>query len=720
MAEVKSNIAQYIFNISGKELLVVKFSVNERISSPYEIDLTLISEDQIDFNEVLGKEALLVILGEEENRYFHGIILEFIQTGSRGRYIIYQTRVVPSLWLLSLAQGCRIFQNKNVQDIVKQVLTESGIISDRFSFRLTSTYNPREYCVQYRETNLNFISRLLEEEGIFYFFEHTEDKHLMVFGDSSLSYKPIIGNPDIPFHPIDAMVPEEETVHDFIFSRQIKSGKVTLKDFYFEKPSLDLKAQMEGDSYQKLEIYDYPGIYTDNETGSHLAQIRLQEATTFKDKAKGKSVCPRFIPGFTFTLSDHDREDFNQEYLIVEALHKGSQPQVLEEMLMPDLKFSYSNEFTAIPSSVKYRPPRKTPKPFVKGAQTAIVVGPQGEEIYTDEHGRVKVQFHWDLEGKQDDKSSCWIRVSHAWAGAGWGAMYIPRIGHEVIVDFLEGDPDRPIITGRVYHGTNKPPYGLPGDKTKSTLMSNSSIGGGGLNELRFEDKKGEEEIYIHAQKDENTVVENDQGISVGNDRSESIVRDRHLMVGRNKTEKVKQNKTIEVTGAHNETIGAGMSITIGSTLTENVLVNYAETVGGAMEVTVGGAIAITAGAAMAETVGAIKTEAVGGSKSENIGSGKSLNIGKDLNETIGNNKIVKVNKNLKEEIKEQHEETVGKEYILKAKKMQLVAKDEILIKSGKAEIVMKKNGNITIKGNKINIKGSGDVIIKGSKIKEN
>ncbi|MBW2740493.1 MAG: type VI secretion system tip protein VgrG, partial [Deltaproteobacteria bacterium] len=375
-------------------------------------------------------------------------------------------------------------------------------------------------------------------------------------------------------------------------------------------------------------------------------------------------------------------------------------------------ELSYANSFTCIPFDVPYRPPRLTPKPVVEGTQTAIVVGPAGEEIYPDEHGRVKVQFHWDREGTNDENSSCWIRVSQVWAGAGWGAMHIPRIGQEVIVDFLEGDPDRPIITGRVYNGTNTPPYSLPDEKTKSTIKSDSSLGGGGSNEIRFEDKKGEEEIYLHGQKDWTIAIENDKNQTVGHDETLSVGND----------------KTIEIGANHTESIGANMSIRVGKNKTETVTINTAETIGVAKELTIGGAYQVTVGAAMNETVGgakmeevgAYKMEAVGGNKSETIGGSKSLSTGKGLTEKVGKSQSVEISENLDEKVGGKHIEQVSKEYAVNAKKIQLMAEDQIVLKTGKAEIVMKKNGDIMIKGKKIQIKGSGDVIIKGSKIKEN
>ncbi|RLB92248.1 MAG: type VI secretion system tip protein VgrG [Deltaproteobacteria bacterium] len=551
-----ANEAQFLFEVSGTEFAVADFTAREGISTPYEVDLTLASEDEISFDDVVGNEAVLTILGGDDKqvikRYFHGIISQFMQTGIRGRFYLYQANMVPTLWLLSLEQDCRIFQEKSVTDIVKKILEERGITGDRLSFRLQGQYQPREYCVQYRETDLNFISRLLEEEGIFYFLEHTKDKHVLVFGDGTVSYQPIQGKADVQFNPSDGLVPKEEFVSNFVLSRQIRTGKVTLKDFNFERPSLNLTVQEQGDSFQNLEEYDYPGEYKKTARGKKLAKVRLQEAVQFKDKAEGQSVCSRFSPGFTFNLTEHEQKSFNQEYVFAEVVHAGAQPQALEEFASAGGAFSYSNHFLGVPSSVTLRPDRNSPKPVVEGVQTAIVVGPKGKEIYTDEYGRVKVQFHWDREGKNDEKSSCWIRVSQLWAGAGWGAMYIPRIGHEVIVDFLEGDPDRPIVTGRVYHANNPPPYTPSEEETKSTIKSESSPGGGGFNEIRFEDKKGSEEIFIHAQKDQNEIIENDRNATIkgGNDaltvesgtRSVTVKGDTSLIVQAG-------NRSVGVTG---------------------------------------------------------------------------------------------------------------------------------------------------------------------------
>lgn len=514
--------AKFLFEITGTqyETLVLDFSVNERISNPFEMKISIACVDEINFDDVIGKESVLTIRGNEADRPLHGVINNFMQTGSRGRFYLYSATVVPSVWFLSLEKDCRIFQNKTVQDIVSQVFQEGGIASDRFEFRLQNQPQPKEYCVQYRETDLNFVSRLLEEEGIFYFFEHFEDKHIIVFADSTVAYQPIQGNANVTFNPSQGVVPEEECVYGFVFSKKVLSGKYTQRDFNFEKPSLDLTAQEQADTFQNYEVYDYPGSYLEEEKGKKLTQVRLQESIAYIETTEGNGVCPRFIPGFTFNLTDHDCSNFNQEYLLVEVLTTGAQPQALQEQAGEGMGMSYSNDFIAIPSSTIYKPNRNSRKPMIEGVQTAIVVGPQGEEIYTDEYGRVKVQFHWDREGTKDENSSCWIRVSQVSAGAGWGAIDIPRIGHEVIVSFLEGDPDRPIITGRVYNGTNMPPSDLPGGGMISGMKSNSTPGGGGYNEITMNDTKGEESMTIHAQYDMNTTVENDRSTTIvsGND----------------------------------------------------------------------------------------------------------------------------------------------------------------------------------------------------------
>lgn len=562
--------SRFLFEVLGVsyQTAVLGFKLFEGISSPFALHVSLVSEDEINFDEVVGKEALLTLLGEENDRYLHGVLRQFIQNGSKGRFYFYEAEVIPTLWLLSLEQDCRIFQNKKVEDIIKQVLQDGGITGDRSNFRLQGKYPEREYCVQYRETDLDFISRLCEEEGIFYFFEHAKDKHVLVFGDSTVAYQTIEGEEEITFNPAIGMVPGKEFVYQFAFSQKVFSGKMTRRDFYFEKPTLDLTSKEQDKSYQKLEVYDYPGRYVEENRGKSLTKVRLEESITFKEKAEGKSNSPRLTPGFKFKLIDHERKSFNQEYLLAEIRHEGQQPQALEELADPKEKFSYTNQFISIPSSVVFRPERKTPKPVVKGIQTAVVVGPKDEEIYTDKYGRIKVQFHWDREGKKDDKSSCWIRVASIFAGGQYGAIFTPRIRQEVVVDFLEGDPDQPLITGRVYNADYMPPYTLPDEKTKSTIKTNSSIGGEGFNEIRFEDKKGEEQLFVHAERN--------QDIRVKNDLYEWIGNESHLIVKKDQLEMVEGDKHLTVKGDSNEKVDGTLSLKVGMDMQEKVGMKHA------------------------------------------------------------------------------------------------------------------------------------------------
>ena len=562
--------ARYVFELSGREILVVGFEASEGISMPYRVELELASEEEVSFDDVIGREGFLRILGEDSDRYFHGIIARFVQTGGSGRFFRYQALLVPSIWLLGFEKDCRIFQNKTVQQIVSQVLQDRGIPGDRYEFRLQGEYQPREYCVQYRETDLDFISRLLECEGIFYFFEHSEEGHVLVFGDTTVNYQPIEGDSEVPYRSVEEMVEEEEFVRSFVLSRQIRSGKVSLRDFNFQRPSMDLTVQEQAESFRDLEVYDYPGGYTEGERGRRLAQLRLQESMSFMDQAEGEGVCVRFTSGFTFRLTDHEQDEFNQEYLIVNIFHKGSQPQVLEERASGGLGYSYYNSFSCIPSSVTFRPQARTPKPVVRGIQTALVVGPEGEEIYTDRYGRVKVQFHWDREGGLDEQSSCWVRVSQNWAGGGYGYFCLPRVGQEVIVDFLEGDPDRPVITGRLYNADHLPPYTLPEKKTISTIKS-KTYKGEGANEIRFEDQSGKEQLFIHAQKDLDIRVLGDHKVTVDNEH--------HLLV--KKASKVKLGSlSLTVGGDQAMKVGGQRSVTVEKDVLESFKQNHKQEVG--------------------------------------------------------------------------------------------------------------------------------------------
>jgi len=714
-------------------LLLTDIKGEEGISTLFSFKLSMLSENpSIKFEEIIGENVTISIaLEDDKTRYINGIVSEFSQSrgGEQGTADIllsyYTATIVPRLWLLTRTTNCRIFQNKTVPEIVESIFREKEIRD--FSMNLMANYIKREYCVQYRESDFDFISRLLEDEGIYYFFQHEDDKHTLILTDDPSHHQPCPEQETARCRPHEGGVYEEDMIDTLVIKKEIRAGKYTLKDYNFEKPNTDLKTEVPSSltvGPGEREYYDYPGGYGNMLDGDNLVNIRMQEEEARIMTLHGASNCRAFTCGYKFRLEEFYRDDMNNaEYVMTGIRHEGSQSYPTGDAQDEQ---SYINEFTCIPIDVPFRPQRVTRKPRIEGVQTAIVVGPSGEEIYPDKYGRVKVKFHWDRDEQRDESSSCWVRVSQIWAGAGWGAMFIPRIGHEVIVDFLEGDPDRPIITGRVYHGNNNPPYSLPGEKTKSTIKTNSSLGGGGFNEFRFEDKKGNEEIYLQGEKDWNILIKNDKSQTIGHDETLNVGNNRTKTVGVDQSESIGANKSITVGANHTESIGANMSLTVGSNKIETVAIASAESIGAAKALTIGAAYQVTVGAAMNETVGGAKmaevgayaAEKVGGNKTESIGGKKEFSTGKDYSIAVGKNMGVAVKEKGSISVEKDFEIGTEKVLTIKAKESILIQSDkEITLKSGSAQIILKKNGDIEIKGNKINVKGSGDVKIKGSKV---
>jgi type VI secretion system secreted protein VgrG len=503
----------------GEDVLLLEgFSGREGISRPFTWELELLSEEPgIDPDDVLRTAMLVTIeTPSGEDRLVHGKVRRFVQVGRSEELTSYRAEIVPWPWFLSLTRDCRIFQEMTVLQIVEDVFESQGF-SD-YDIRCTRNYPEREYCVQYRETHLDFVSRLLEEEGIFYFFEHETSKHTLVLTDDNSAVEPCPGLPEARMST--PRVPEEDVVTDLVREHDVHAGEITLTDYDYLQPSLSLESSISGEGAG--EVYDYhPGRYTSREEGERRARLLMELREAGRHVARGESSCRAFRSGFRFELAGHFDSAANQPWTLVELHHTG---RAGDYRSWESASLDYENEFVAIPHEVPYRPPRKTPRPVVEGTQTAVVVGKSGEEIWTDEHGRIKVQFHWDREGKRDENSSCWVRVSTPWAGKGWGELHVPRIGQEVVVDFLEGDPDRPLVVGSVYNANYAPPYDTSGaGSTKSGMKSRSSKGGGGYNEISIDDAKGEEKITVHAQKDMSGTVKNDETWSVGHDRTINV-----------------------------------------------------------------------------------------------------------------------------------------------------------------------------------------------------
>jgi type VI secretion system secreted protein VgrG len=671
----------------GKDVLLLeRFSGEEGVSTPFHFVLDMLSENfAVDPAAVLRKTITVEIeIPGGDKRFFHGIVNRFSVLGRRAGLAAYRAEMVPWLAFLSLTNDCRIFQNLSVPDIVAEVFKAHGF-SD-FKFKMMGAAAKRIYCVQYRESDLAFVSRLLEEEGIFYFFEHTDSQHMLVLTDHHSQVPPCPEVSAVRMTPSQSYdMAEEPLVIALSVEHTAVTEKIELMDYDFEKPSASLRANAVGE--QKDEVYDYPGGYTVKADGDRYARVRLEQKEAERELARGESNVPAFTCGHKFDLTEHPNHALEKWYHLLRVRHSAT----ISNYTTGGGDYEYANAFDAIPASVPYRPPLVTPRALVFGTQTALVVGPSGEEIYVDKYGRVKVQFYWDRKGKKDQNSSCWVRVSTTWAGKNWGFIQIPRMGQEVIVDFLEGNPDQPIITGRVYNAEQMPPYELPGNMTQSGTLTRSTKGGSAAtaNQIRFEDKKGVEQLFIHAEKNQDIEVENDETHWVGHDRTKTVDHDETTHVKHDRTETVDNNETITVHGNRTEIVDKDETITISGNRTESVTKD--ETI----------------------SIGANRSESVAKDESIDVTGKRTVSIGKADALTVGAERTVEVAKN--------DSLQVGKKLIIEAA-------DEISLTTGDASIVMKKDGTIKIKGKditldgsgKINAKAGGDVILKGSKVTAN
>lgn len=641
------------------ELLLTSFEGQDQISDLFEFQLEALSKNHsIQPEQLIGK-LVTVTIQNDIKPTFNGYVSSF----TYGEVLAddlrtYRLTIVPWLWFLSKTNNHRIFQENSTKDIITQVFKDLGF--NDFNFKAEGNPAPREYCVQHNESDLNFVSRLLEEDGIAYYFEQAGDKHVMQIVDAANAYQECKetnlgyskGNqPNTQFN-------RWEHLYDF------RKGVWSFNDYDHQTPTKNLLQTSNSTSQfanvKQYEHYEYTP-YHDFSNGKNLVAKRMEAEEVPINTIEGGSDCSSFYAGGRFKLSRHAVKKEQGSYIITAIRHKASDSSYLAG---GENKTEYSNDVICIPDDVHFRPLTTHQKPWMQGPQSATVVGPKGEEIYIDNDGRIKVQFHWDREGANNESSSCFIRVMQPWAGSGWGTSFIPRIGMEVVVNFFDGDPDRPIISGSVYNGDNKPPFS---SKTQSGIKTRSSKGGntGNANELRFDDVKDSEQIFIHAEKNMDTEVENNETLSVdvnrtktiGNDENSNIGKDRNKTVGENQSESIGTDKTITVGNNHSETIGKDKSLDVSN--------NHKET----------------------------------------IGKDKSLDVGGNHTESIGKNMSITVADNLSEDV---------------GKRIRVVAGDEIELKTGKASIIMKKNGDITISGKNINLKGTGNVIIKGSKVSTN
>ena len=580
----------------GGKLLFESMSGREALGSLFEFHVELLSDNgDIPIASMLGKPfSIELSRGLQPARWFNGMIARFAMEEWTGDQFRYRADLRPMTWLMTRTSNSRIFQKVRIPDLILDLLKTQGVAAKKLLGR--ATYAEWEYLVQYNETDFNFISRLMEQEGISYYFTHAKGEHTMVLIDALTAHDPVPGYEKIAFSTVGdrmgGVTGEHEYISKWSLDLEVAAGAYAAKDFDFENPRAPLLSTdiaPTANDHAKGELYEYPGVYIDSGERDEYAKRRLEEKQVDYEQVQGDGNSSGITPGFRFKLIEHPALKQNREVLVIAASYhlSSSEHGTGGAEAEPD----FLSSFVAIDSKRPFRTAATTPKPRVAGPQTAIVVGPKGEEIWTDKYGRVKVQFHWDRNSSKDEKSSCFVRVSQVWAGSGWGALHVPRIGQEVIVDFLEGDPDRPIITGRVYNGANKPPY-VPADNspnaTKSTIRSHSTKGGGpdNYNELAFEDKKGEEEVYLQAEKNLKILVKNDEHREVKNDRTKDIGHDETTTVGNNRTETVGKEEDITIGGGRTENVAKEEDITIGGKRTEKIAKEANLTVGKKLSIT--------------------------------------------------------------------------------------------------------------------------------------
>ncbi|MBX8575972.1 type VI secretion system tip protein VgrG [Pseudomonas cichorii] len=509
------------------DLQVLSFIGREALNQPYSFDIELVSSrPDLKLEELLHKPGYLTF-GATGKGIIHGLVYRIEQGDSGKKLTRYSIKLVPQLAYLRHNHDQQIFQQLTVPEIIAQILEAQGILADAYRFQLGATYPERVYCVQYDESDLHFIQRLCEEEGIHFHFQHSASGHTLVFGDDQTVFRKLA---PVSYQQDSGMAAEKPVIKRFNLRLETRTTRVSRRDYDFEKPSLLPESSAKSGFSPDLEDYDYPGRFTDRARGKQLATRVLERHRSDYQLAEGKGDEPTLVTGHFLALSEHPRAEWNDLWLLQEVIHEGKQPQVLGENITSDVTDhkddfhqGYRNHFLASPWDAHYRPPLAHPKPLTIGSQTAIVTGPKGEEIHCDEYGRVKVQFHWDREGQGDDKTTCWLRVATGWAGSAYGGIAIPRVGMEVLVTFFENDPDQPLITGCLFHKENVVPYDLPAHTTRSTFKTLSSPGGKGYNEFRIEDKKGAEQIYLHAQRDWDENIEHDQKIRIGNERHDTV-----------------------------------------------------------------------------------------------------------------------------------------------------------------------------------------------------
>lgn len=584
-----------------EELKIFELSGQQILSAPYEFMARFVCGiPDLDLSQLTKQAAIITLSYKNESRYFHGMIKDAVMMGENGQSYVYAITLVPKLWFLNYRTNCRIYQHKSVPQIITQLLDEAGLKVDDYAFHLKEHYAELNYTVQFNESDFAFISRLLEREGIHYHFIHQHDKHVLVFADINESL-PLIdteNGTNIELRPHNGLQSDSSTCDTFSCGTRVGFDHAAHIGFDLAKPANALKhVQFLNDS-EFLEHYSFHDhlSFQDAEAGQHYIDQSLQAFKAQTAFGQCKNDVIHMEPGHRFDLNNHLRPDFNQRYLIHSVKFSVRQYASLEEFASTEIGFHYHNTSAFIPDNVRFKSPQITPKPALDYQEGVFVTGPKGDEIYTDKYSRIKVQFPWDREGQNDENTSCWLPVSQSWAGKQWGKIHIPRIGHEVLVSFINGDPDQPVVVGSLYNAVNRPPYALPKHKTRSTTKTNSSPGSKGFNEIRFEDKKGQEQIAVFAEKD----IDN----RVKNDRREHIEHDRHLIVEKERFEHIKNNKHLIIDNDQHIEIGQDAHLSVSQTHHTRVGQDFYLDAGNEIHIKAGNKLVFDAGEMLSMTAG--------------------------------------------------------------------------------------------------------------------
>lgn len=659
------------------QLRVLRFSGAEGISQIYRYELTLSSTSaELDLDAMIGGRALLRVGGSDSHRVVHGVITAFEQKGVTGGddEHVYRAVLQPTVAPLGVTLGTNTFQAMSTIEIVKQVLAQAKLPSSCLRINLReSQYEKRDFCVQYQESDLAFICRLLAEEGISFCFEHSDQKDVMVLFDDSTAASAVPRAETLTYQKHHHSPLDPEGITELGSASALFAGAAMMRDFRFIHPDLsDMQVTESGQAFTNLSRYYYPGEYVDPKLGERLVRVRLQEQQWTRHTSVGKANAPALISGYKFRLKGHPRSASNQEYLVVSFRVAGASEHGDDES-------SFGIEdLLCIPAGVPFRPPL-LPRPCVAGVHTAIVVGPAGEEIHCDKYGRVRVRFHWDRRTDRQGDHSCWIRVSQPWGGNAYGGMFMPRVGQEVIVEFIAGDPDRPIIIGRVYNGDSPVPYGLPDAKTRSTLRTSSSPGGSGFNELRFEDAANNEEVYVHAQRNFKKEILKDSDTTIGGDHTETI--------DGKSTEKIKKDWIIGVDGNRETTIGGNDELTVKKDQTSTIEGNRSASVRGNDKLDVDKDQSIS----------------IQGNQNETIGKKLTQQVSGDISQSTDANLTVHAAKNIS--ISADGDVTIS------GKNITLRGDQKVTITVGDNTITLSSSG-ISVEGSKVRINGQGGTMI--------